>query len=75
MEFSSCAATCALLSRRASRCTCRAGSVTIFGLFSLRSFRVRMKNCVIFVKRCLLLCTRNLDQCCNKPSTCFKALA
>lgn len=30
-------------------------------LFSRSNLRVLIKNCVIFVRRCLLLCTRNLD--------------
>ena len=33
-------------------------------------FRMRIKNCVILVSRCLFLCTRNLGQYCRCSSIC-----
>lgn len=51
----------------------RAGTVTSAGRGRTASLRMRMRYCVILVRRCLFLCTRNLGQYARCSSICASA--
>lgn len=53
----------------------RVGMVTSLGVALRASLRMRMRYCVIFVRRCLFLCTKNLGQYSRCWSSCSSACA